>query len=583
MIDSTQTLLTVGSYGAEVSLRIAYHKSNTNKVKSGHTGAYSTYTHSTSSNNIPEREVPAGFADEVIYSLFAKQSEDLNLLHEDLEQIDDMDIEEMDINWKIAMIAIRMKKFYKKTGRRVRIDGNKKPVDCPSKGIMMKKRDSFYQDQGAGKKEQNQNCLLTMDDGVVNWGEHTEEEVETNHALMAISSNNELGEKEVKILAYVIAVEIEAQVVTWRIGMKAVKEKEQLQKTVDSWKDSSKNLWKLVDSGMSSTSKVGLGYEIKSNDEVLSYEEEMNHTVFNCTEEDFIDKPLSNVNTGSFNINTVKAKQPINTSNSNSFSPVRPQDSSIKKHGGQRYALTHNLTIHDSLVKQFWQTATASTLADGTLELRATIDTLEYTITEASVRSKLQLADASGISMLPNTEIFEGMGNMGYPADGTFTFWKSHFTPQWRFLVHHILHCMSPKSGGWDQFGSNLATALICLSTGRIYNFSKLIFDGMVANLKSKTKFLMYPRFLQMILEIQTENKHPYLAIVLTKKIFGNMKRGFRGVPRPLLPAMLPVVAVDQSAGQADQAVDQPSPSKPLPSSSHPLYICKPLSLPTLC
>ncbi|GJR28308.1 hypothetical protein Tco_1104540 [Tanacetum coccineum] len=59
-------------------------------------------------------------------------------------------------------------------------------------------------------------------------------------------------------------------------------------------------------------------------------------------------------------------------------------------------------------------------LADGTLELRATIDTLEYTITEASVRSKLQLADASRISMLPNTEIFEGMGNMGYPADGVF-------------------------------------------------------------------------------------------------------------------------------------------------------------------
>ncbi|GJS39973.1 ribonuclease H-like domain-containing protein [Tanacetum coccineum] len=346
---------------------VSHSKSSTNKVKSGHTGAYSTYTPSTSSNNIPEREVPAGFADEVIYSLFAKQSEDLDLLHEDLEQIDDMDIEEMDINWQIAMIAIRMKKFYKKTGRRVRIDGNK-PVgfdkkklecfkchntghfarECPSKGTNDgKKRDSFYQDQGAGKKEQNQNCLLTMDDGVVNWGEHTEEEVETNHALMAISSNNEvslcsktcidsynklktlcdeqtnqLGEQEVKILAYDQAVKkLEAQVVTFqkqqlslneqltfqanelyekdeklkkyrRIGMKAVKEKEQLQKIVDSWKDSSKNLWKLVDSGMSSTSKVGLWYEIKSNDELLSYEEEMNRTVFNCTEEDFIEKPL---------------------------------------------------------------------------------------------------------------------------------------------------------------------------------------------------------------------------------------------------------------------------------------------------
>ncbi|GJS71085.1 hypothetical protein Tco_0703926 [Tanacetum coccineum] len=116
------------------------------------------------------REVPVVCCDEVIYSLFAKQSEDLDLLHEDLEQIDDMDIEEMDINWQIAMIAIRMKKEYAH----------------PREQMMDKKRDSFYQDQGAGKKEQNQNCLLTMDDGVVNWGEHTvEEEKDKFIALMA--------------------------------------------------------------------------------------------------------------------------------------------------------------------------------------------------------------------------------------------------------------------------------------------------------------------------------------------------------------------------------------------------------------
>ncbi|GJW60444.1 retrovirus-related pol polyprotein from transposon TNT 1-94 [Tanacetum coccineum] len=95
-----------------------------------------TCTPSTSSTNIPEKEVLAGFADEVIYSLFAKQSEDWDLLHEDLEQIDDVDIEEMDINWQIAMIAIRMKKFYKKTRRRVRVDGktlvgfDKKKLEC---------------------------------------------------------------------------------------------------------------------------------------------------------------------------------------------------------------------------------------------------------------------------------------------------------------------------------------------------------------------------------------------------------------------------------------------------------------------
>ncbi|GJS07598.1 hypothetical protein Tco_0364394, partial [Tanacetum coccineum] len=94
-----------------------------------------------------------------------------------------------------------------------------------------------------------------------------------------------------------------------------------------------------------------------------------------------------------------------------------------------RYDLTNNPTMHDSLVKQFWQTATTTTLADGTLKLKATIDTIEYAITKASIRSKLQLVDASGITTLPNNEIFEGMGQMGYPTDGSFTFWKSFFTP----------------------------------------------------------------------------------------------------------------------------------------------------------
>ncbi|GJT68690.1 ribonuclease H-like domain-containing protein, partial [Tanacetum coccineum] len=312
-------------------------------------------------------KAPAGFADEVIYSLYAKQSEDLDLLHEDLEQIDDVDIEEMDINWQIEMIAIRMKKFYKKTGRRVRMDGkapvgfDKKKIECykchntghfarecTSKGNNdgKKKKDSIYQDQEAGKQEKNQIGLLTMDDGVVNWGDHNADE-ETNHALMAISSNsevslcsktcidsynklkilcdeqmNQLDEQEAKILAYTLAVKkLESQVATFqkqqlslneqltfkankiyekdeklrkyrRIGMKAVKEKDQLKKTVDSWNNSSKNLCKLIDSGMTSNSKIGLGYEIQSNNEVLSYEEEMNRSVFKCTEEYFVNKPL---------------------------------------------------------------------------------------------------------------------------------------------------------------------------------------------------------------------------------------------------------------------------------------------------
>ncbi|GJZ98597.1 putative ribonuclease H-like domain-containing protein [Tanacetum coccineum] len=283
---------------------------------------------STSSTNVLKKKFLLGLAYEVIYSLFAKQSEDWDLLHEDLEQIDDVDIEEMDINWQIAMIVIRMKKFYKKTRRRVRVDGktpvgfDKKKLECfnchntghfameyTAKGTHdgKKKRDSLYQYQEAGKQEKNQMGLLTIDDGILK--------------TLCDEQMNQLGDQEAQILTYSQAVKkLEAQLVTLqkqqlslnekltfqaneiyekdeklkryrRIGMKAVKEKEQFQKTVDSWKDSSKNLWRLIDSGMSSNSKLGLGYEIKSNNKVLSYEEEMNFFVFKSSKEDSIGKP----------------------------------------------------------------------------------------------------------------------------------------------------------------------------------------------------------------------------------------------------------------------------------------------------
>ncbi|GJW37064.1 putative ribonuclease H-like domain-containing protein [Tanacetum coccineum] len=77
------------------------------------------------------------------------------------------------------------------------------------------------------------------------------------------------------------------------------------------------------------------------------------------------------------------------------------------------YALTHNSTYLRFFLSAVWQTATARTLADGTQQLNATIDTIEHTITEESVRRQLQLADASGIHMLQNEEIFEGLQNIG--------------------------------------------------------------------------------------------------------------------------------------------------------------------------
>ncbi|GJS89882.1 putative ribonuclease H-like domain-containing protein [Tanacetum coccineum] len=56
--------------------------------------------------------------------------------HEDLEQIDEYDLEEIDLKWQVAMILMRMKKFYKKTGRKLQFDAkeavgfDKTKVEC---------------------------------------------------------------------------------------------------------------------------------------------------------------------------------------------------------------------------------------------------------------------------------------------------------------------------------------------------------------------------------------------------------------------------------------------------------------------
>ncbi|GJY23743.1 ribonuclease H-like domain-containing protein [Tanacetum coccineum] len=669
---------------------VSHSKSSTNKVKSGHTGAYSTYTPSTSSNNIPEREVPAGFADEVIYSLFAKQSEDLDLLHEDLEQIDDMDIEEMDINWQIAMIAIRMKKFYKKTGRRVRIDGNK-PVgfdkkklecfkchntghfarECPSKGTNDgKKRDSFYQDQGAGKKEQNQNCLLTMDDGVVNWGEHTEEEVETNHALMAISSNNEvslcsktcidsynklktlcdeqtnqLGEQEVKILAYDQAVKkLEAQVVTFQKQQLSLNEQLTFQANalyVDlntQYLPDNTNIFSPVRprSPSQETRRTGIlhGYKgmklVASSNIIRQIENQLNHRYSNARTPQqngvaermnktlieaartmladsllpttfwaevvstacyiFNRKPknkatsTNSVNSGSGQDNT----QPTNQDDSdmpelNNTQPADQDDSdkqssqSFNKNLMKGFLMRLLMMtreepkkISEALKDDSWVEAMQEEFIKFSLQLEPWIhERVLLTRLRHIKEGKRRISCVSSVT--PKTshlnavkrifKYLKGKPNLGlwYPRESSFD-----------------LEAYSDSDyarANLDRKSTTVATSTIeaeYVAAASCCGQITLEYTIIEATDRSKLQLADASRDFHVT---KYEIFDGMGSMGNQPMIFGNIKRGFRGVPRPLLPAMLPVVAVDQSSGTTDQAKDQPSSSAPLPSSSHPPMI----------
>lgn len=107
--------------------------------------------------------------------------------------------------------------------------------------------------------------------------------------------------------------------------------------------------------------------------------------------------------------------------------------------------------------------------------------------------------------------------------------------------MHTLLQCISPKCGAWDQFSSFLAHGIICLSKGRKYNWSKYVFIEMVGNIRDTRKiFLMYPRFLQIILDVQINDLSLKAIGRHSAKLFATMKTGYAGEHFPLLPAMLP-------------------------------------------
>ncbi|GJV93130.1 hypothetical protein Tco_1540943 [Tanacetum coccineum] len=120
------------------------------------------------------------------------------------------------------------------------------------------------------------------------------------------------------------------------------------------------------------------------------------------------------------------------------------------------------------------------------------------------------------------------------------------------------------------------ADGINCLLNATI--FEQLTLMGMMKNLDSAGKFLMYPRFVQVFLDNQLEgmlnHNRIYIASSHTKKVFANIKRkgkDFSGRVTPLFSTMM--VQAQQEQGEADEAVyeerdDNPSKATPNEPSS---------------
>ncbi|GJY89487.1 hypothetical protein Tco_0504683 [Tanacetum coccineum] len=125
------------------------------------------------------------------YSLLANQSSCPQLDHEDLEQIDEYDLEEMDLKWQVAMISMRMKKFYKKTGRKLQFDAKEavgfdktkvKCYNCHKTGYFTREQNKVTVEIFEGTKEQKEGIeekVESTDGQIKGTEDQTEEEIAT--------------------------------------------------------------------------------------------------------------------------------------------------------------------------------------------------------------------------------------------------------------------------------------------------------------------------------------------------------------------------------------------------------------------
>nr|GEV21717.1 hypothetical protein [Tanacetum cinerariifolium] len=183
--------------------------SNTNELND-------TYSVSTARGHSSQAQGFLSYADELMCSIFANQSGTPQLDKVDLEQIDQDDLEEIDLKWQVAMLSMRVKRFYKKTRRKLKFN-RKEPIgfdktkvecynchrrghfskDCrSSRNSRNKSRDvgnAGYRGRDNGKRpaeeEEEEQALVVQDGlGTYDWSYQVEKEA-TEFALMDFTLN----------------------------------------------------------------------------------------------------------------------------------------------------------------------------------------------------------------------------------------------------------------------------------------------------------------------------------------------------------------------------------------------------------